>query len=167
MFSETCFLLDCDRTPLGWNTCRLSIAPNAANQLANQTKFGPCTSLPAMAAVRFLFKNADICTISANHAFQASPQSHYERIAFIQHGLFRIVPSTRHHPVTRKSCAVRPSVAASHRYARPNPRKSRSCTRFVSSTSSSHFNFFDQEILHTLVQLLQSIMKPHDQRCSS
>ena len=92
-------------------------APNAARQLANRAKPGPFTSLPAMAAVRFLFKNADMCTISENHAFQACPQSYYERIAFNQHGLFRIVPSTRHHPVTRKSCAVIPSVAASRRYA--------------------------------------------------
>ena len=86
-------------------------------QLANRAKRGPFTSLPAMAAVRFLFKNVDMCTISENHAFQACPHSHCERIAFIQHGLFRIVPSTRHHPVTRKSCDVIPSVAASHRYA--------------------------------------------------
>ena len=92
-------------------------APNAAGKLANRAKLGPFTSLPAMAAVRFLFKNVDICTISANHAFQASPQSHYERIAFIQHGFFRIVPSTRHHSTSRKSCAVIPSVAASQRCA--------------------------------------------------
>ena len=41
-----------------------------------------------------------------------------------------------------------------------NPRKSGSYTRFAFSTSSSHFNFFNQEILHTLMQFLQSIMKP-------
>ena len=68
-----------------------------------------------------------------------------ERIAFNQHGLFRIVPSTRHHPVTRKSCAVIPSVAASRRYAsqtlenqstkpnRPPPAIDSSCDRSCSS----------------------------------
>ena len=34
-------------------------APNAAGKLANRAKLGPFTSLLAMAAVRFLFKNAD------------------------------------------------------------------------------------------------------------
>ena len=62
--------------------------PNAAGKLANRAKLGPFTSLPAMAAVRFLFKNADMCTISENHAFQACPQSQLlEKVALSYHPL--------------------------------------------------------------------------------
>ena len=122
----------CLSTPIVASVSSWSARASSSPSVWSRTEQGICSNATCVAEPLLGMASLQDKALVAGSVWIGilSPQTHHERIAFIQHGLFRIVSATTPSNYSKKlRChTIRCRVTA---LRVPNPRKSRSCTRFA------------------------------------